>query len=160
MDEKKAAKKATQKSAKRTTATGKTFKGWTAEERAAAKAYAQELKAEARGANDERAALAAIAAMPEPDRAMAKRLHAVIKASAPDLSPKTWYGMPAYANKDGKVVCFFQSAEKFKARYATFGFNDTAKLDQGAMWPTAFALRELTAAEETKIAALVKKAVS
>jgi uncharacterized protein YdhG (YjbR/CyaY superfamily) len=153
------AKKATQKSAKRTTATGKTSKGWTAEERAAAKAYAQELKAEARGANDERAALAAIAAMPKADRAMAERIHAIVKASAPHLSPKTWYGMPAYA-KEGKVVCFFQSAHKFKARYATFGFNDTANLDEGAMWPTSFALKELTAAEEAKISTLVKKAVS
>jgi uncharacterized protein YdhG (YjbR/CyaY superfamily) len=152
------AKKATQKSAKSTTATGKTSKGWTAEERAAAKAYAQELKAEARGANDERAALTAIAAMSEPDRTMAERVHAIIKASAPDLSPKTWYGMPAYA-KDGKVVCFFQSADKFKARYATLGFNDAANLDEGAMWPTSFALKELTAAEEAKIGALVKKAV-
>ena len=153
------AEKATQKSTKRTTATGKTSKGWTAEERAAAKAYAQERKAEARGENDERAALAAIAAMPKPDRTLAERLHAIIKATAPDLSPKTWYGMPAYA-KEGKVVCFFQSAGKFKARYATFGFNDTANLDQGAMWPTAFALKELTAAEEAKIRKLVKKAVS
>jgi uncharacterized protein YdhG (YjbR/CyaY superfamily) len=152
-------KKATQKSAKRTTATGKTSKGWTAEERAAAKAYAQELKAEARGANDERAALAAIAAMPEPDRAMAERIHAIVKASAPGLSPKTWYGMPAYA-KEGKVVCFFQSADKFKARYATFGFNDTANLDEGNMWPASFALKELTADEEARIGALVKKAVS
>jgi uncharacterized protein YdhG (YjbR/CyaY superfamily) len=152
------AKKATQKSAKRTTATGKTSKGWTAEERAAAKAYAQELKAEARGANDERAALAAIAAMPKADRAMAERIHAIVKASAPDLSPKTWYGMPAYA-KEGNVVCFFQSADKFKARYATFGFNDSANLDEGGMWPTSFALKELTPAEEKKIGALVKKAV-
>jgi uncharacterized protein YdhG (YjbR/CyaY superfamily) len=153
------AEKATKKSTKRTTATGKTSKGWTAEERAAAKAYAQERKAEARGENDERAALAAIAAMPKSDRTLAERLHAIIKASAPDLSPKTWYGMPAYA-KEGKVVCFFQSAGKFKARYATFGFNDTANLDQGAMWPTAFALKELTATEEAKIGALVRKAVS
>src|SRR5438874_7948384 len=153
------AKKATQKSTKRTTATGKSSKGWTAEERAAAKAYAQERKAEARGENDERAALAAIAAMPKPDRTLAERLHAIIQASAPDLSPKTWYGMPAYA-KDGKVVCFFQSADKFKARYATLGFTDAAKLDKGALWPVAFALKELTAAEEKKIAALVKKAVS
>src|SRR6266496_3951715 len=153
------AEKATQKSTKRTTATGKTSKGWTAEERAAAKAYAQERKAEARGENDERAALAAIAAMPKPDRTLAERLHAIIKASAPDLSSKTWYGMPAYA-KEGKVVCFFQSAGKFKARYATFGFNDTANLDKGAMWPTAFALKELTPTEEAKIAALVRKAVS
>jgi uncharacterized protein YdhG (YjbR/CyaY superfamily) len=153
------AEKATKKSAKRTTATGKTSKGWTAEERAAAKAYAQERKAEARGDNDERAALAAIAAMPKPDRTLAERLHAIIKASAPDLSPKTWYGMPAYA-KDGKVVCFFRGAHKFKERYAMFGFNDAANLDKGAMWPVAFALTELTAAEEAKIAALVKKAVS
>jgi uncharacterized protein YdhG (YjbR/CyaY superfamily) len=159
MAERKTARKATQKSAKSTTATGKKSKGWTADERAAAKAYAQELKAEARGANDERAALAAIAAMPKADRAMAERLHALIKASAPDLSPKTWYGMPAYA-KEGKVVCFFQSADKFKARYATFGFNDTANLDEGAMWPTSFALKELTKADEAKITALVKKAVS
>jgi uncharacterized protein YdhG (YjbR/CyaY superfamily) len=157
MAEKRPAKKTTKKSAKRTT--GKASKGWTAEERAAAKAYARELKAEARGANDEKAALAAIAEMPKKDRAMAKRLHEIVKASAPALSPKTWYGMPAYA-KDGKVVCFFQSADKFKARYATFGFNDTANLDEGAMWPVAFALKELTAAEEAKIAALVKKAVS
>ncbi len=153
------AEKATEKSTKRTSTTAKTSKGWTAEERAAAKAYAQERKAEARGENDEIAALAAIAAMPKPDRTLAERLHAIIKASAPDLAPKTWYGMPAYA-KEGKVVCFFQSAAKFKARYATFGFNDTANLDQGAMWPTAFALKELTATEEAKIAALVKKAVS
>jgi uncharacterized protein YdhG (YjbR/CyaY superfamily) len=104
--------------------------------------------------------LAKIAEMPEPDRAMAKRLHAIIKASAPALSPKTWYGMPAYANKDGKVVCYFTSADKFKSRYATFGFNDTANLDEGAMWPTSFALKELTAAEEARISALVKKAVS
>ena len=152
-------KKATQKSAKITTATGKKSKGFSDEERAAAKERARELQAEARGANDEKAVLAKIAEMPEPDRAMAKRLHAIIKASAPALSPKTWYGMPAYA-KDGKVVCFFQSAQKFKSRYATFGFNDVANLDEGAMWPTSFALKELTAAEEAKIGALVKKAVS
>ncbi|MGH2756668.1 MAG: iron chaperone [Actinomycetota bacterium] len=150
------AKKATQKPAKSTT--GKASKGWTAEERAAAKAYARELKAEERGANDEKAVLAAIAEMPKKDRAMAKRVHALIKASAPTLSPKTWYGMPAYA-KDGKVVCFFQSADKFKSRYATLGFSDTANLDQGAMWPTSFALKELTAAEEAKIGKLVKQAV-
>ena len=124
---------------------------------------AQELKAEERANKDkaagESAVLAAIAEMAEPDRAMAERLHALIKASAPDLSPKTWYGMPAYA-RDGKVVCFFQSADKFKARYATFGFNDAANLDEGAMWATSFALKELTAAEEKKIAALVKKAAS
>jgi uncharacterized protein YdhG (YjbR/CyaY superfamily) len=159
MAERKPAKKGTQKSAKSTTATGKTSKGWTAEERAAAKAYAQEQKAEARGENDERAALAAMAAMSKPDRTLAERLHAIIKASAPDLAAKTWYGMPAYA-KEGKVVCFFQSAGKFKARYATLGFSDTANLDKGALWPVAFALKELTAAEEAKIAALVKKAVS
>src|ERR671919_2943358 len=158
MPERKPAKKTTRESAKSTTAKGKASKGWTAEERAAAKAYAQELKAEARGANDERAALAAIAAMPKPDRTMAERIHAIIKASAPDLSPKTWYGMPAYA-KEGKVVCFFQSADKFKARYATFGFNDDANLDEGNMWPTSFALTKLTAADEKRIAALVKKAV-
>jgi uncharacterized protein YdhG (YjbR/CyaY superfamily) len=157
------AKKATQKSAKSTTASGKTSKGFTAEERAAMKERARELKAEAR-ANKSRAAgesdvLAKIAEMPEPDRAMAKRLHAIIKTSAPALSPKTWYGMPAYA-KDGKVVCYFQSAHKFNSRYATFGFNDTANLDEGAMWPTSFALTELTATEEARIGALVKKAVS
>ena len=153
------AKKATQKSAKSTTATGKKSKGFTDEERAAMKERAQELKAEARKADGESAVLAKIAEMQEPDRAMAKRLHAIIKASAPALSPKTWYGMPAYA-KDGKVVCFFQSAQKFKSRYATFGFSDEANLDEGAMWPTSFALKELTAAEEAKIGALVKKAVS
>ena len=138
------AKKATQKSAKSTTATGKKSKGFTDEERAAMKERAQELKAEARKADGESALLAKIAEMPEPDRTMGKRLHAIVKASAPDLSPKTWYGMPAYA-KDGKVVCFFQSADKFKSRYATFGFSDEANLDAGAMWPTSFALKELTA---------------
>ena len=163
MAERKPTKKRTQKSAKSTTASGKTSKGFTNEERSAMKERAQEMKAEARRgpradkADGENAVLAKIAEMPEPDRAMAKRLHAIIKASAPALSPKTWYGMPAYA-KDGKVVCFFQSAQKFKSRYATLGFNDEAKLDEGAMWPTSFALKELTAAEEAKIAALVKKA--
>ncbi len=156
-------KKGTQKSAKSTTATGKKSKGFTDEERAAMKERAQELKAEARANKDkadgESAVLAKIAEMQEPDRAMAKRLHAIIKASAPALSPKTWYGMPAYA-KDGKVVCFFQSAQKFNTRYATFGFSDAANLDEGAMWPVAFALKELTAAEEARIGALVKKAVS
>ena len=141
----------------------KKSEGFTDEERAAMKARAQELKAEARVNKDkaegENAVLAAIAAMQEPDRAMAERLHAIIKASAPALSPKTWYGMPAYA-RDGKVVCFFQSAQKFNSRYATFGFNDTANLDEGALWPVAFALKKLTAAEEAKISALVKKAVS
>jgi uncharacterized protein YdhG (YjbR/CyaY superfamily) len=153
------AKKATQKSAKSTTATNKKTKGFTDEERAAMRERAQELKAEARKADGESAVLAKIAEMRGPDRAMAKRLHAIVKASAPALEPKTWYGMPAYA-KAGKVVCFFQSAEKFKSRYATFGFSDEANLDEGAMWPTSFALKELTAAEEAKIDALVKKAVS
>ena len=134
--------------------------GFTDEERAAMKERSRELKAEAAKADGESALLAKIAEMPEPDRLMAERLHAIIKTSAPTLSPKTWYGMPAYANKDGKVVCFFQSAHKFNARYATFGFNDVANLDEGAMWPTSFALKELTAAEEAKIIALVKKAVS
>jgi uncharacterized protein YdhG (YjbR/CyaY superfamily) len=156
-------KKDTQESAKSTTAINEKSKGFTDEERAAMRERAQELKAEARAnkakADGESAVLAKIAEMPEPDRAMAERLHAIIKASAPALSPKTWYGMPAYA-KDGKVVCFFQSAQKFKTRYATFGFNDTANLDEGAMWPTSFALKELTATEEARISALVKKAVS
>ena len=157
------AEKTMQKSTKSTTATGKPSGGFTDEERAAMKERAKEQKAEAR-ANKNRAegesdVLAKIAEMQEPDRAMAKRLHAIITASAPVLSPKTWYGMPAYT-KDGKVVCFFQSAEKFNTRYATFGFNDTANLDEGAMWPTAFALKELTASEEARISALVKKAVS
>ena len=159
----KPAKKDTQKSAKSTTAIGKTSEGFTDEERAAMKERAQELKAEARAnknkADGESAVLAKIAEMPEPDRAMGERLHAIIKASAPALSPRLWYGMPAYA-KDGKVVCFFQSAQKFKTRYATLGFSDEANLDEGAMWPTAFALKELTAAEEARIGALVKKAVS
>jgi uncharacterized protein YdhG (YjbR/CyaY superfamily) len=153
------AKKATRKSATSSTASNKKSKGFTAEERAAMKERSRELKAEADKADGERAVLAKIAEMPKPDRVMAKRLHEIIKASAPALSPRTWYGMPAYA-KDGKIVCFFQSADKFKSRYATFGFNDTANLDKGAMWPTSFALTELTAAEEAKIGALVKKAVS
>ena len=140
--------------------TTKKAKGFSDEERAAMKERAQELKAAAKKADGESAVLAKIAEMPEPDRAMGERLHAVIKASAPALSPRTWYGMPAYANQDGKVVCFFQSAARFKSRYATFGFNDVANLDDGAMWPTAFALKELTAAEEERISALVKKAVS
>jgi uncharacterized protein YdhG (YjbR/CyaY superfamily) len=140
-------------------------KGFTEAERAAMKARARELKTEARRgsragkADGEGDVLAAIAELPEPDRAMAERLHAIIKAGAPALSPKTWYGMPAYA-KDGKVVCFFQSAQKFKTRYATFGFSDSANLDEGSLWPVAFALKELTAAEEARILALVKKAVS
>ena len=152
-------KKVTEEPAKSTTANGKTSKGFTDEERAAMKERAQELKAEAKGADAERAVLAKIAEMSEPDRTMAERLHAIIKASAPTLSPRTWYGMPAYA-RDGKVVCFFQSAQKFDARYATLGFSDVANLDEGAMWPTSFALKELTAAEEARIGALVKKAVS
>ena len=159
-------KKATKKSAKSTTATTKRSKGFTDEERAAMKERAQELKAEARRGtraskkeDGESDVLAKIAEMKGPDRAMAKRLHAIVRASAPALSPRTWYGMPAYA-KDGKVVCFFQSAHRFKSRYATFGFNDAANLDEGAMWPTSFALKELTAAEEARIGALVKKAVS
>ena len=157
------AKKATQKSGKSTT--GKASEGFTDEERAAMRERAQELKAAARRgpragkADGESDVLAKIAEMPEPDRAMAKRLHAIIKAGTPALQPKTWYGMPPYA-KDGKVVCFFQSAQKFKSRYATFGFNDTANLDEGAMWPVAFALKDLTATDEAKIGALVKKAVS
>jgi len=165
MAERKSAKKGTQKSAKSTTAINKKSKGFTDEERAAMKERAEELKADARRgrradkADGESAVLAKIAEMPEPDRAMAERLHAIIQAGAPSLSPKTWYGMPAYA-KDGKVVCYFQSAHKFKSRYATFGFNDTANLDEGAMWPTSFALKELTATEEARIVALVKKAVS
>ena len=164
MAERKPAKKTTQRSAKSTTATGKKSKGFTDEERAAMKERARELKAEARRgqadkADGESAVLAKIAEMPEPDRAMAERLHAIIKASAPALSPKTWYGMPAYA-KDGKVVCFFQSAEKFKRGTRRSASATTANLDEGAMWPTSFALKELTAADEARIAALVKKAVS
>jgi uncharacterized protein YdhG (YjbR/CyaY superfamily) len=158
-------KKGTQKSAKSTRAIGKKFKGLTDEERSAMKERLQELKAAARRgpradkADGESAVLAKIAEMPEPDRAMAERLHAIIKASAPALSPRLWYGMPAYA-KDGKVVCFFQSAQKFKTRYATFAFSDAANLDEGHLWPTAFALKELTASEEARIGALVKRAVS
>ncbi len=161
MAERKPAKNGPQKSAKSTTTTNKTSEGFTPEERAAMKERAQEMKAAARRgkADGESDVLAKIAEMPEPDRAMAERLHAIIKASAPALSPKTWYGMPAYA-KDGKVVCFFQSAHKFNSRYATFGFSDEANLDEGHLWPVSFALKELTAAEEARIGALVKKAVS
>ena len=155
----KPAKKGTQKSAKTPTANNKKSNGFTDEERAAMKERARELKAEKDKAGGESAVLAKIAEMQGSDRAMAKRLHAIVKASGPDLSPRTWYGMPAYA-KDGKVLCFFRPAEKFKDRYATFGFNDAANLDEGHMWPIAFALKELTAAEERKIGALVKKAVS
>jgi len=162
MAEGKPAMRDTKQSAKSTT--GKQSKGFTDEERAAMRERAQELKAAAhRGprsgkADGESDVLAKIAEMSQPDRAMAKRLHAIIKASAPALSPKTWYGMPAYA-KDGNVVCFFQAAQKFKTRYATFGFTDKANLDEGAMWPTSFALKKLSAAEEARIGALVEKAV-
>jgi len=157
--------KETQKSAKSTTAKSKTSPGFTAEERAAMKDHAQELKTAARRgpraakADGESDVLAKIAEMAEPDRVMAERIHAIIKASAPDLTSRTWYGMPAYA-KDGKIVCFFQPAQKFKTRYATLGFNDPANLDDGTMWPIAYALTELTAADEARIGALVKKAVS
>ena len=150
-------KKETQKAARSSTAIGKKFKGFTEEERLAMKERIQELKADK--ADGESAVLAKIAAMREPDRALGKRLHAIIRASAPALSPKLWYGMPAYA-KDDKVVCFFQCAQKFSTRYATLGFSDKANLDEGALWPTAFALKKLTATEEARIDALVKKAVS
>jgi uncharacterized protein YdhG (YjbR/CyaY superfamily) len=161
MVDRRAAKKGTQQSARNTT--GKASKGFTDDERAAMRERARELKAPVRRgpragkADGESEVLAKIAEMPKSDRAMAKRLHAIIKATAPALSPRAWYGMPAYA-KDGDVVCFFQSGQKFKTRYATFGFSDKANLDDGAMWPTAFALKELTAAEEARIRALVKKA--
>lgn len=153
------------KSTTKSTATsGKTSKGFTDDEKAAMRNRAKELKAEARAEKDkaagESAALEAIAAMQEPDRSMAKRIHAIIKDSAPALSAKTWYGMPAYANQDGKIVCFFQTAQKFNTRYSTFGFNDSANLDDGEMWPVAFALKKLTSAEESRISALVKKATS
>ena len=149
----------TKKPAKKTTTRTGTTKGFTPEERAAMKERAKELKASANRAEGEKALLAAIGKMPKPDRAMGSRLHELVTAAAPDLAPKTWYGMPAYA-KDDKIVCFFQSADKFKARYATLGFNDTANLDKGDMWPTAFALKEWTPAVEKEIARLVKKAVS
>jgi uncharacterized protein YdhG (YjbR/CyaY superfamily) len=152
--------KSTQNSDESATATGKKSNVFSDEERAAMKARARELKSEAGKADAENALLAKIAEMAEPDRTMAERIHAIIKANAPALSPKTWYGMPAYANKDGKIVCFFTAAQKFNTRYATFGFNDTANLDEGAMWPTSFALKELNAGVEASIAALVKKAVS
>jgi hypothetical protein len=155
--------KGAQKSAGRTDAGQKKSAGFTDEERAAMKERARELKAEARANKDradgEGAVLATIAAMPDPDRVLGERLHAIVMAAAPALSPRLWYGMPAYA-RGGKVVCFFQSAQKFKTRYATFGFSDAANLDEGAMWPTAFGLKELTAADEARIGALVKKAVS
>jgi uncharacterized protein YdhG (YjbR/CyaY superfamily) len=161
--ERKPATKDKKKSAKTTAATSKKSKGFTDAERAAMKERARELRAEARASKDraagEEAVLAKIAEMPGPDRAMGERLHALIEATAPDLTPRTWYGMPAYA-KGGKVVCYFTPASKFDERYATFGFNATANLDEGNMWPTSFALKKLTAAEEKRIAALVKKAVS
>jgi uncharacterized protein YdhG (YjbR/CyaY superfamily) len=150
----------TQDSAESTAATGKKSNVFTAEERSAMKARARELKAEAEKADWESDVLAKIVEMPEPDRFMGERIHAIIKASAPTLTPKLWYGMPSYANNDGKVICFFQAAQKFNTRYATFGFNPEANLDEGTMWPVAFALKELTAAEEARIGALVKKAVS
>ena len=151
--------KDTKKPAKSTTAAATSSNVWTAEERAAMKEHAKEVKAAAGKADAESDVLAKIAEMPDSDRAMAERVHAIVKASAPGLSPKTWYGMPAYA-KDGKVVCFFQAADKFKARYATFGFNEDANLDDGTMWPTSFAVTKLTAADEKRIGQLVKKAVS
>jgi uncharacterized protein YdhG (YjbR/CyaY superfamily) len=164
MAERKPARKGTQRSAKRTTATSKKYEGFSAEERAAMKERGRELRAEARADRDreagERDVLAKIAEMPEPSRTMAERLHAIITASAPALSPKTWDGMPAYGNKDGKVVYFFQSAQKFNARYSMFGFQEAANLDDGNLWPTSLALKKLTAADEKRIAALVKKAVS
>ena len=152
-------KKATQKSARSSGATSKAAMGFTDEERAAMKERARELKAAAGKADGERDVLAKIAEMPEAERAMAQRLHEIIKASAPDLAPKTWYGMPAYA-KDGKVICFFQSAQKFNTRYASLGFSDAAKLDDGDLWPVAYALKTLTAAVEAKISTMVKRAVS
>jgi uncharacterized protein YdhG (YjbR/CyaY superfamily) len=162
MAERKPARKATRKGAKSAAATGKPSKGFTEEERAAMRERARELKAAARpgagGATEESAVLEKIAAMPAPDRAVGERLHAIIRATAPDLSPKLWYGMPAYA-KEGKVLCFFQGAQKFKTRYATLGFSDQATLDEGHMWPTSFALKELAAAEEARIGELLKRAV-
>jgi uncharacterized protein YdhG (YjbR/CyaY superfamily) len=159
MAERNPARKSPQESAKRTTATKKQSTGFTAEERAAMKERAQELKAAKNREESERDVLAKIASMPEPDRTLGKRLHAIVTATAPDLAPRLWYGMPAYA-KDGKVLCYFQDASKFKTRYATFGFSDEANLDKGALWPVVFGLKELTTAEEAKIRALVKKAVS
>jgi hypothetical protein len=157
MPEKKSAKKPTRKPVRRAPAATKKYEGFTADEQAAMKEHARELKAAAAGADGEREVLAKIAEMPKPDRAMATRLHEIVRTSAPALAARTWYGMPAYT-KDGKVVCFFKAASKFKTRYATFGFEETANLDAGAMWPTSYALTELTAADEKKIAALVKKA--
>ena len=145
---------------KATRTSAKASKGFSAEEKAAMRERAREMKAEASRADGERDLLEKIAALPEHDRVMAERLHTIITANAPALAPKTWYGMPAYANQDGKIVCFFQPAEKFKTRYATLGFNDSATLDDGDIWPVAYALTELTAADEAKIAMLIKKAVS
>ena len=160
MPKKTAARKTTAKpAAKRTTAKAPEYEGLTKDETAAMKETLRERKAAARGEDQEQAVLEKIASMPQPDRAIAQRIHDIVRASAPDLEPKTWYGMPAYA-KDGDVICFFQSADKFKSRYATFGFSDKAKLDEGAMWPSSFALKELNDADAKKIAALVKKAVS
>ena len=159
MAESKTARKSTQRSAKSATAAKKKTTGITAEERAAMKELAKERKEARTKAEDEAAVLEKIAEMPEPDRSMATRLHAIVTKSAPELSPKTWYGMPAYA-KDDKIVCFYKSADKFKSRYATFGFEEAANLDDGAMWVTSFALTKLTAADEKTIAALVKKAAS
>jgi uncharacterized protein YdhG (YjbR/CyaY superfamily) len=164
MTERKPARKDTEKSANRTAARGEAFSGFTAEERAAMKERAKELKAEARMNRDraagERAVLAKIAEMAPADRTLAKRIHSIVKENAPDLVPKTWYGIPAYANQDGKVICFFKAASKYNERYATFGFDMAARIDQGNMWPSAFGLTKLTGAEEKRIAALVKKAVS
>jgi hypothetical protein len=159
MADRKPAKKGTKNRAKSTSATQKRYEGFTAEEKAAMQDRVQEMKARSDKADGESEVLAKIAEMPASDRAMGKRLHAVIKAAAPSLSPRLWYGMPAYA-RDGKVVCFFQGAHKFKTRYAELGFSDAAKLDEGALWPVAYAVKELTAAEEARIGALVKKAVS
>ena len=153
-------RKATKKAAKSKSTRGAKSTGFTAEEKAAMKERARELKAEAAKADGEKALLKKVAEMPKADRAMAKRIHEIVKKSAPDLAPKTWYGMPAWADEEGKVVCYFTPASKFKERYATFGFNAAANLDEGAMWPTSFALKELTAAEEARISELVKKAVS
>ncbi len=151
--------KTAKKSVKRATATGKKSQMWTAEEKAAMRERAKEMKAAASKEEGEKAALAAIAAMSEPDRSLARGVHAIIQANAPSLAPKTWYGMPAYADHEGNVICFFQPGQKFKTRYSTLGFNNLARLDEGSMWPVAFALTELTPAEEARIGALVKKAV-
>jgi uncharacterized protein YdhG (YjbR/CyaY superfamily) len=156
----KTAEKETKKAAKNTSENGKKAKGFTADERAAMKERAAELKAAARAEEGEATLLAKIEEMSESERAIASSIHAIVKANAPQLEPKTWYGMPAYANKDGKIVCFYQSADKFGARYGTLGFNDSANLDDGVLWPTSFAIKEINAAVEAKIAALVKKSVS